>query len=93
VKRDRILDRPAEPPHDAEQQVRLPLGGRQRAEQVKYLTVAGDGGRKPLVAGRYAARLARGELGVGLCGRHASTRIAGHRQETYGCDNHYTLLC
>jgi hypothetical protein len=43
VEGGRMLDRSAEETHDAEQQVRLSLDRRERAEQCQHVGVAGDG--------------------------------------------------
>jgi hypothetical protein len=83
MERGRVLDRAAEEPYDAEQQVRLPLGCRERAEQREDLVVAGDRGRQPLVGRRYATRLARGKVGVGR-GGPARSRIR-NRAESAWC--------
>jgi hypothetical protein len=70
VEPGRVVHRPAEKTHDAEQQVRLPLVRREAAHEGQHVVVTGHGQRQALVDGGHSLRLARGELGVPHGDRH-----------------------
>jgi hypothetical protein len=64
VERGRIVDRAAEQPDDAEQQVGLLLGLGKRADEGEQFVIARDGVGQALIGRRHTAGFPPGEVGI-----------------------------